>query len=200
MGKRYHSALHILASTTTCRTTTVRHFTVQFDGIEYLRKGGVLSGFVYRHVVRIPPLKGMLLEYDVASEQLGEGAMGRVVRVMHRRSAQWRAAKRIKPGQLRPRKGLSGLDIAKREITVMKGLKHPNICKIYDYYIYEEDNTLGQRSLTHDGIFFAHYVVIDIVMELVDGPNLRDYALDTDNGLGESHKLYHIHLLTTTYS
>ncbi len=112
----------------------------------------MLSGFVYRHVVHLPPPKGMLLEYDVAS-QLGEGAMGKVIRVMHRLSAQWRAAKRIKPGNLRPRKGLSGLDIAKREITVMKGLKHPNICKIFDYYIYEEDNTLGRRSLSHDGIF-----------------------------------------------
>lgn len=84
----------------------------------------------------------MLIDYDVSSP-LGEGAMGRVMRVIHRGSAVWRAAKRVKLSKTQPRRGLSALEIAKREITVMKQLKHPNICKIYESYICEEDDTLG---------------------------------------------------------
>ncbi|KJA22248.1 hypothetical protein HYPSUDRAFT_54980 [Hypholoma sublateritium FD-334 SS-4] len=126
--------------------------------------------FVYRRVVYIPPPKGMLIDYDV-SWPLGEGAMGTVLSVMHRTSGEWRAAKRIKLSKTRPRRGLSALAIAKREVTVMKQLKHPNICKMYESYVCEEDDTL------------------DIIMEVVKGVNLREYALETENGLRVSQQL-----------
>ncbi|KJA22242.1 hypothetical protein HYPSUDRAFT_661203 [Hypholoma sublateritium FD-334 SS-4] len=123
--------------------------------------------YIYRQVTSIEPLKGMLIDYEICNA-IGEGAGGRIVSVMKRGTPEWYAAKRITPSKIRPRGGRSGFDVARREITVMKALKHPNICRIYDYYISEEDDTL------------------DIIMELVDEGNLSKYVWETGNGLTET--------------
>ena len=98
---------------------------------------------MFRQVTPTELLKGLLIDYDI-SDGIGEGAGGRVVRVVNRTNSKWYAAKRITPSKIRPRGGRSGFEVARREITIMKALKHPNICKIYDYYISKEDDTLGK--------------------------------------------------------
>lgn len=141
------------------------------------------TGYIFRQVKITQPLKGVLADYDIF-DALGEGAGGRVIRVAKRSTSKWYAAKRITPSKIRPRGGRSGFDVARREITIMKALKHPNICRIYDYYISKEDDTLGKQKTAYRNRC-VDCVITDIIMEIVDGGNLSRYVLETENGLSE---------------
>ena len=83
---------------------------------------------------------------------LGKGTFGSVIKVKHKITGEIRAMKIIK--NLYASNSNKTDDKFLREIQVLKTLEHPNIIKIYEYYIDEEN----------------HY----IITELVTGGELYD--------------------------
>ena len=90
--------------------------------------------------------------YDTYTKlkDIQSGTTGSVSKILHKELNIQRALKNIKF-----KENPKFLNEAKREISILKNLDHPNIVKIYEYYEKENDN-------------------IDIVMELIDGQELFD--------------------------
>jgi predicted Ser/Thr protein kinase len=114
----------------------------------------------------VPPsleqLAAALPQYEFL-ELLGQGGMGAVYKARQRGLDRLVAIK-ILPAEI-------GHDAAfaerfAREARALAKLSHPNIVAVYDFGRTQESGVRGQESALHDLLFY-------IVMEYVDGANLR---------------------------
>ncbi|KJA26683.1 hypothetical protein HYPSUDRAFT_36406 [Hypholoma sublateritium FD-334 SS-4] len=122
--------------------------------------------YIYRHVARAATI-GLFTKYDLGN-LLGRGAFGTVYRLLHRSTGKWFAVKMVDLAKF-PKEGDGKTTHEKivREIAIMEGLKHPNVCQIHDTFFEKRDST------------------VNLVLEFVDGGDLWDYINKTENGLGE---------------
>ncbi|KAJ6456366.1 kinase-like domain-containing protein [Mycena sanguinolenta] len=119
----------------------------------------------YRYTYRdlVSEKRELYRKYDLANE-LGKGSYARVYRALQKGTSKWVAVKVINQTMrfnLTPAREADAI----REISVMRNLRHPNICAFLDYF--ENPN----KS-------------IDIVLEYVDGGDLGTYMAQTNNGRG----------------
>ncbi|KAH7888959.1 kinase-like domain-containing protein [Phlebopus sp. FC_14] len=129
--------------------------------------------FIYRHRAGGPPKKGVHAFYDI-SHELGKGSFATVMKAISRATGQWFAIKMIQESKIRRQPDNKTKDGEKdekeketslvREISILEGLDHPNICKLKEVFR-DGDN-------------------IDLVLEFVDGGDLLDFILQ-QNGLHE---------------
>lgn len=97
-------------------------------------------------------MRGHCQDYEV-EYRIGEGAQGRVFKAIEKKGKQERAIKQIRicdPSDIKK---------ASREVSSMYDLQHPNIVKIYNWFIYRDE----KRDETY----------LNIVMEYCDGSDLN---------------------------
>ncbi|KAJ7502442.1 kinase-like domain-containing protein [Mycena galericulata] len=116
--------------------------------------------FIYRDLVSEE--RALYKQYDL-SIQLGKGSYARVFKALQKGTNKWVAVKVINEA-VRPDPGAENSRVY-REINIMRGLDHPNVCKLLDFF--ENRN----RS-------------VDIVLEYVDGHDLFFFMTTTNNGKG----------------
>ncbi|KAF7376637.1 Pkinase-domain-containing protein [Mycena sanguinolenta] len=119
----------------------------------------------YRYTYRdlVSEKRELYKKYDLANE-LGKGSYARVYKALQKGTSKWVAVKVINQTMrfnLTPAREADAI----REISVMRKLRHPNICAFLDYF--ENPN----KS-------------IDIVLEFVDGGDLGTYMMVVNNGHG----------------
>jgi calcium-dependent protein kinase len=71
--------------------------------------------------------------YKKQKEPLGSGGFGVVYKCRHRDTKQTRAVKVI------PTKKIKNMDTFLQEIHIMQKLDHPNVLKLYEYFVEDED-------------------------------------------------------------
>ena len=71
--------------------------------------------------------------YKKQKEPLGSGGFGVVYKCRHRDTKQTRAVKVIS------KKKIKNMDTFLQEVEIMKKLDHPNVLKLYEYFIDDED-------------------------------------------------------------
>ncbi len=86
--------------------------------------------------------------------KIGDGGMGVVYKALHLETGRVSAIKMLTPAAA---SGERARDYFRREMNVLRSLRHPNIVEFYDMF----DDDLSQFQL---------------VMEFVDGPNARGFA------------------------
>lgn len=69
-------------------------------------------------------------EYKIIPEAIGRGAFGEVRRAIHKLSGEERAIKIM----LKEKQNKEDLDKLRKEVTILAGLDHPNILKVYEFY------------------------------------------------------------------
>lgn len=74
--------------------------------------------------------------YKKQKEPLGSGGFGVVYKCRHRDTKQTRAVKVI------PKKKIKNMETFLQEVEIMKKLDHPNVLKLYEYFIDEDDVNL----------------------------------------------------------
>ncbi|KAJ6594547.1 kinase-like domain-containing protein, partial [Mycena capillaripes] len=120
----------------------------------------------YRYTYRdlVSEQRDLYKKYDLSVE-LGQGAYARVYKALQKRTSKWVAVKVIHQTM---RLNLTPADEAGaiREISIMRTLRHPNICAFLDYF----DNE--NKSL-------------DIVLEYMDGGDLGTFIFKHGYGLGD---------------
>jgi calcium-dependent protein kinase len=103
--------------------------------------------------------------YDQIKE-LGEGAFGRVIKVQHKKTLEFRAIKIIDKTMLLEDFQDSEIE---NEIDILKKLDHPNIIKVFEYYDYN-NNIFIVNELIGDGDL---YKLIEELKVLNEGLALR---------------------------
>jgi len=103
---------------------------------------------------------------------LGEGAFGKVVKAKHRLTGELRAIKIIKKSLIV--EGMSDYDVS-NEIKILKSLDHPNIIKIYEFFIdsknlylvteFCEEGDLYNRLLSMN--YFSEKIVCHIMRQIL---------------------------------
>lgn len=98
--------------------------------------------------------------YELIKE-LGEGAFGRVIKVRHRKTNEFRAMKIISKKCL-----ADGVDASEieNEINILKSLDHPHVIKVYEYYEYKE-NLYIVNELCEDGDLFQKIKALGLFKE-----------------------------------
>lgn len=117
--------------------------------------------FIFRLMSGSSPTDGVHAHYDITNE-LGKGSFATVMRAIERSTGKWYAIKIITEKHNRPVE--QNRAAYKREIDIMKRLKHPNICELKE--VFYQDNG------------------INLVLELVEGGDLLEYIL-RQGGLSE---------------
>ena len=84
-----------------------------------------------------------MTKYDLGS-LLGRGAFGTVHRLLHRSTGKWFAVKMVDLAKFPKDDGKSTHEKIAREIAIMEGLKHPNICQIHDTFFEEGDSSVSE--------------------------------------------------------
>ncbi|KAJ7762470.1 kinase-like domain-containing protein [Mycena metata] len=107
-------------------------------------------------------------KYDFAIE-LGQGTFARVYKALEKGTSRWVAVKVI-PQTMRFNLSAAGEATAVREITIMRSLRHPNICEFLDHFENPDKS-------------------IDIVLEFVEGGHLGSFIRNTNGGQGLGDRL-----------
>ncbi|KAI0930029.1 hypothetical protein AcV5_006838 [Taiwanofungus camphoratus] len=130
--------------------------------------------FVYRHMAAGIPTQGLYAHYQL-HEELGKGSFATVMKAMNRDDGQWYAIKVIQTSKInRTDTQSTTMNKFAREISILEGLQHPNICQLKE-------------------VFFEEWT-INLVLEFVRGGDLLDYIIK-NNGLREpeaQHLTYQI--------
>lgn len=129
--------------------------------------------------------------YDIGTE-LGKGSFASVYKAMHRSTGLWYAVKMIQRDKIKKHNtnqngnGGDPDDPKKasflREITILQGLKHPNICQLKETF--ETDNNISMLRPALISVFLFTPFSSDLVLELVEGGDLLDYILSRE-GVGK---------------
>jgi calcium-dependent protein kinase len=91
------------------------------------KKGGV-------PVMITDALSDVRVNYHIEAKELGHGHYGVVRKCMHRESGEWFAIKSIRKAKV------SKIEVLKREIEILKEVKHPNIIALTE--VYEDERYL----------------------------------------------------------
>lgn len=103
-------------------------------------------------------------DYDTSNtKSLGEGGFGNVFQVKHRLTGQQRAAKRI--SGVAHNSALQSRSDLETEILSLMELDHPQICKLYEYFIKATPGKKGKYDVT-------------LILELFEGVNFLDRMVD----------------------
>jgi len=73
-------------------------------------------------------LSDVRTNYHIEAKELGHGHYGVVRKCMHRDSGEWYAIKSIRKSKV------SKIEVLKREIEILKEVKHPNIIELVEVY------------------------------------------------------------------
>ncbi|KAJ7162198.1 kinase-like domain-containing protein [Mycena filopes] len=124
-----------------------------------------LSRPEYRYTFRdlVSQRRDVHKKYDFATE-LGQGTYARVYKALEKGTSKWVAVKVIAQ-TMRFNMSAAGEAAAIREISIMRSLRHPNICEFIDYYENPDKS-------------------IDIVLEYMDGGHLDSFIRRTNGGQG----------------
>ncbi|KJA24458.1 hypothetical protein HYPSUDRAFT_529564 [Hypholoma sublateritium FD-334 SS-4] len=125
-----------------------------------------MNRFTYRENSTASPPAAVFQHYELGTA-LGSGCYGVVRRALHKATGAWVAVKTINPKDSVRRAGESGQEVARREVTSLERLRHPNIVKVLEHFMCVGDSKLY------------------IVMELVEHGDLYHYAWKM-RGLSES--------------
>jgi calcium-dependent protein kinase len=106
-------------------------------------------------------------------EYLGEGGYGKVYKVRHLSTNQVRAMKIIKKKNPIDEKKIL------KEISLLKGLNHPNILKVYEFFTYENNIFIINEFCSGGELFdkltevkyFSEYVAANIMRQLLSAIN-----------------------------
>lgn len=79
-------------------------------------------------------LKDVRVGYHIEPKELGHGHYGVVRKCMHRESGRWYAIKSIRKSKV------SKIEVLKREIEILKEVRHPNIIELIE--VYEDERYL----------------------------------------------------------
>ena len=79
-------------------------------------------------------LSDVRANYHIEAKELGHGHYGVVRKCMHRESGEWYAIKSIRKSKV------SKIEVLKREIEILKEVKHPNIIALIE--VYEDERYL----------------------------------------------------------
>lgn len=79
-------------------------------------------------------LKDVRTGYHIEPKELGHGHYGVVRKCMHRESGEWYAIKSIRKSKV------SKIEVLKREIEILKEVKHPNIIQLVE--VFEDERYL----------------------------------------------------------
>lgn len=71
--------------------------------------------------------------YKMQKEPMGSGGFGTVYKCRHRETKQTRAVKVI------PKKKIKNMESFMHEVHIMQKLDHPNVLKLYEYFIDDSD-------------------------------------------------------------
>ncbi|KAL9711831.1 hypothetical protein Ac2012v2_004904 [Leucoagaricus gongylophorus] len=94
--------------------------------------------FIFRLMSGSPPTDGLHVYYDVTNE-LGKGSFATVMKAIERSTGVWYAIKIITE---KPSRHGNNRNAFKREIDIMKKLKHPNICELKE--VFYQDNGISK--------------------------------------------------------
>jgi serine/threonine protein kinase len=125
-----------------------------FHDISEVPRSEYHTGFVYRHMAAGLPEGGLYAKYDVGND-LGKGSFATVRRAIHRESGKWFAVKMIEPSKATKHGRNTKTSTFAREISIMEKLEHPNICKLVEVFV-QDDNSISKRpdfSFTYE---FTH--------------------------------------------
>jgi ser/thr/tyr protein kinase RAD53 len=103
----------------------------------------LIPGYIYRHMAAGVPKQGLWAFYDIAHE-LGKGSFATVVKAINRMDHQWYAVKMIQNANKMKRRHVPAgnganplpdghLELS-REIKILEGLNHRNICKLKEVF------------------------------------------------------------------
>jgi len=102
--------------------------------------------YIYRHLAP-HQLTGIHAHYDIAHE-LGRGTFATVMKAMSRTTGEWCAVKIIHAQKLRGanannaatrNNNANQLQSLGREISILETLHHPNVCRLLDTFVPDED-------------------------------------------------------------
>ncbi|KAH9838995.1 Pkinase-domain-containing protein [Rhodofomes roseus] len=118
--------------------------------------------FVFRHLAAAATLRGIFKYYQL-HETLGTGSFATVTKAIHRETGVWYAVKTMERKRLRTASNAQAHNDAafSREINILEDLQHPRICGLKEVF-YEEHT-------------------INLILELIQGGDLLDYILDSEN-------------------
>jgi serine/threonine protein kinase len=155
-----------------------------------------VPGYIYRHMAAGVPKQGLWAFYDIAHE-LGKGSFATVVKAINRTDHQWYAVKMIQNANKMKRRHVptgnganaqqDGTLELSREIKILEGLNHRNICKLKEVFF--DKNPENESICWFTPLEFCFLVMsnydfhTDLVLELVEGGDLLDYIVKND-GLG----------------
>ncbi|TFY55453.1 hypothetical protein EVJ58_g8242 [Rhodofomes roseus] len=107
-------------------------------------------------------LRGIFKYYQL-HETLGTGSFATVTKAIHRETGVWYAVKTMERKRLRTASNAQAHNDAafSREINILEDLQHPRICGLKEVF-YEEHT-------------------INLILELIQGGDLLDYILDSEN-------------------
>ncbi|OCH89053.1 kinase-like protein [Obba rivulosa] len=122
---------------------------------EQFQNGGTEDyRYIFKFLADTPRPGGLLSGYELCYE-LGHGHFGQVHYAIHQRTGDACAVKIVPRNHLHAPQGSRSWAVLEREINILRGLRHPNICEFKEA-IYEEN-------------------AINIVLEYVSGGNLDAY-------------------------
>ena len=125
-----------------------------FHDISEVPRSEYHTGFVYRHMAAGLPEGGLYAKYDVGND-LGKGSFATVRRAVHRESGKWFAVKMIEPSKATKHGRNTKTSTFAREISIMEKLEHPNICKLVEVFV-QDDNSISKRPGSSFTFEFTH--------------------------------------------
>ena len=96
--------------------------------------------------------------YKQQKDALGSGGFGTVYKCRHRQSQQTRAVKVV------PKKKIKNMDTFLQEIEILKRLDHPNVLKVYEYFI-DDKNVYIVTEICRGGELFDKIVEVEFFPE-----------------------------------
>lgn len=134
-------------TTTTNSTTRVKNGKTKKENSKQLRMDESAHTFAHNNasvtsrfkrggspVMITDALSDVRATYHIESKELGHGHYGVVRKCMHRESGEWYAIKSIRKSKV------SKIEVLKREIEILKEVKHPHIIELIE--VYEDERYL----------------------------------------------------------
>ena len=101
--------------------------------------------------------------YKQQKDALGSGGFGTVYKCRHRQTQQTRAVKVV------PKKKIKNMETFLQEIEILKKLDHPNVVRVYEYFI-DDANVYIVTEICRGGELFdkiVDMVQMRLILELV---------------------------------